>query len=251
LSAYYCEKYLPKRLENLLSQSLVPEIVIIYQKDSPEHRIMSEMLIGKSLDIQPCQTTDIPTVYEAWNFGIKFAHGEYLTSANSDDLFYEGAIEKLAAALDKEKHHAMAYANVDRIKDWDEPKTIGRFEWAEGGLKELYWTGCFLGPMPMWRKSLHEKYGPFDGEMHSAGDYEFWLRLAAGLPATHVAGTGDAGWKPARDGEKFFHIREVLGAHLEREDSLEHRSGLRSTWEQARARAKYRQAAGDLPVAPR
>lgn len=230
LSAYYCEKYLPKRIENLLSQSLVPEIVAVCQANSKEHEQLS--IAGEELAPIPLWiigTQNVPTVYAAWNMGIEAATGEYLTSANSDDLFYEGAIEKLAGALDREKHHAMAYANVDRIKDWDNPKTLGRFEWAEGGLKELYWQGCFLGPMPMWRKSLHAKYGLFDGQMCSAGDYEFWLRLAAG-------------------GEKFFHVREVLGAHLEREDSLEHRSGLRSTWEQARCRAKYRQAAGDLAV---
>ena len=33
---------------------------------------------------------------------------------------------------------------------------------------------------PMWRRSLHEKHGLFDKKYKSAGDWEFFLRLAFG-----------------------------------------------------------------------
>ena len=32
---------------------------------------------------------------------------------------------------------------------------------------------------PMWRRSLHEKYGKFDAKYRSAGDWEMWLRAAS------------------------------------------------------------------------
>ncbi len=216
ISAYFAERFLERKIQNLLDQSLVPQIVVVAQRGSKEEAIAG-MFGNLTLELTP----DIPTVYAAWNLGLAVSQGEYITSANSDDVHYEGALEKLAHALDHNRHAAAAYFNVNRIVSLDEPKAVGRFEWAEGGLNELYWQGCFLGPMPMWRKSLHEAYGLFDGTFTSAGDYEFWMRVAA----------GDC---------KFFHIRQVLGAHLERADSLEHRSGLRSTWEAARAKAKYR-----------
>jgi len=75
----------------------------------------------------------------------------------------------------------------------------------------------------MWRGSLHKKYGMFDAEMKSAGDYEFWLRLAS-------------------VGERFVHIKRVCGAYLRREDSVERREPLRTIWETARARTKYQEA---------
>lgn len=227
VSAYYCEKFLAKRLENLWAQEPRPEIILVVQTGSREWKLMLPWYADHKDAVEILHTDDVPTVYDAWNMAIKLATGDYVTSANSDDLIYEGGFARLAQALDEHPECAMAYANVDRIENWDEPKTTGRFEWAEGGLDWLYWRGCFLGPMPMWRRSLHGKYGLFDPDYRSAGDYEFWMRLAAG-------------------GEKFYHVREVLGAHLERQDSLEHRSELRSVWEQARARAKYRDAAGDV-----
>ena len=32
---------------------------------------------------------------------------------------------------------------------------------------------------PMWKKSLHKKYGKFDEKYKSAGDWEFWIRCVS------------------------------------------------------------------------
>ena len=37
---------------------------------------------------------------------------------------------------------------------------------------------CLPGPRPVWRKSLHDRYGYFDESYISAGDMEMWLRAA-------------------------------------------------------------------------
>lgn len=217
VSAYYAEKFLKGRIENLLEQEISQWIVVVCQEKSIEEEIALRM--GKPHDIQVITTHDIPTVYHAWNIGIQFSQSEYIVSANSDDRFYPGGLRLLAKTLDKYPDYVLSYADVDRVKEID-GKPFGRFEWAEGGLDELL-QGCFLGPMPMWRRSLHEAYGMFDASFASAGDYEFWLRLAAG-------------------GEKFRKVHAVCGAYLDRKDSVEHRSSVRSTWETSRARAMYR-----------
>lgn len=217
VSAYYAEKFLQGRIENLLEQNPVPLVVVVCQANSPEEEIA--LRFNRSDDIRVVTTEFVPTVYAAWNIGIQFSESKYIVSANSDDRFYPGALHLLAKTLDKYPDYALAYADVDRVKEiGGEP--FSRFEWAEGGLEELL-QGCFLGPMPMWRRSLHDKYGVFDSTFTSAGDYEFWLRLAAA-------------------GEKFRKIHAVCGAYLERKESVEHRSPLRSSWETARARALYR-----------
>lgn len=231
VSAYFAEEFLDGRLDNLLKQSLQPEIIVVCQDGSAEHEI------AKKHDVKLILTPDIPTLYEAWNMAIRQATGDYIVSANSDDRFYPRAIEKLAKALDEHESYAMAYFNVDKVEEID-GKPVQQFVWAEGGLKYLIFRGCFLGPMPMWRKSLHDKYGYFleheklrngdDYKYQIVSDYEFWMRLAEG-------------------NEKFYHIKEVLGAYLSHGKNLEHKHPLRRMWEDARVKAKYSQRFENIP----
>lgn len=224
ISAYYAEEYLQGRVENLLKQSLVPEIIVVCQEGSREHEI------AKGSDVKIITTKDVPTIYEAWNMAIKQASGEYLTSANSDDRLYPKALEKQTKALDEHETYAVSYFYVDRVDKID-GAPFDVFQWMNGGLQELVFKGCFLGPMPMWRKSLHDKYGYFleqerlqngeDYKYQVVSDYEFWMRLAQGK-------------------ERFFLIPEVLGAYLDHADSAEKREPLRRIWEDARVKAKYR-----------
>ncbi len=220
VSAYYSEPYLEGRLENLYHQSNQPEIIVVAKADSPDARIAFawKERYPEYSKFQMILTPDIPTIYAAWNMAIEKSTGEFLTSANTDDRLYPQAIEKMAAKLAKHSDAALVYANVDILEKLDgEP--VGRFDWNEGGFKELL-GGCFCGPMPMWRKSLHDKYGMFDASLHVAGDYEMWLRIT-------------------KAGEKLLKIPETLGAYLDRRDSAEKRQKIRTLQETSRVRSRY------------
>lgn len=219
VSAYFAEEYIEGRLANLMAQSMKPHIAVIAQADSFESLTATKML--KDYDYWNLITTpDIPTLYAAWNRLIEQAKTPYITNANCDDRLYPDALLKMVVALEDHADYAVVYSDVDVVSEvGGEP--VGRYQWNEGGLDVLL-QGCFLGPMPVWRTALHKQHGLFDEQYKSAGDYEFWLRLAAA-------------------GEKFYHIRkEPLGAYLDRKTSLAQREPMRSIWETARARAKYR-----------
>jgi glycosyltransferase involved in cell wall biosynthesis len=218
VSAYYAEEYLDGRITNLLEQDEHPHIIAIAQKGSKE----AEILAGYD-KVLTILTNDVPGIYEAWNIGIKAAQTPYITNANCDDRLYPGALKRMADILDKETTYGVVYANQDIVTEiGGDP--IGQFTWAEGGLPELM-KGCFIGPMPMWRRKLHDRYGYFDENYKSAGDYEYWLRLANG-------------------GVKFYHVRDwASGAYLQRKNSVEHREPLRSLWETNNIRMRYREVA--------
>ena len=218
ISAYYAEDYIQGRLENLVGQTEKVDIIAVAQKGSIESGICARFP-----QVEIIQTNDIPGVYEAWNIGIKAANTPYVTNANSDDRLAPHALKKMADILDKETTYGIVYSEVDIVTEIG-ANPIGRYKWAEGGINELLKQGCFLGPMPMWRKSLHDRFGYFDESYKSAGDYEFWMRCAS-------------------NGVKFFKIRdEPLGVYLKRQNSVEHREPLRSLWETNNARMKYRGA---------
>jgi len=215
ISAYFGNEYLEGRIENLENQTDPPEIIAVAQKGSACAEILE-----RHSEITTILTDDIPTVYAAWNIGIKAATTPYVTNANTDDRLARNAIKAMADILDKESTYGVVYPDVDIVEEiYGNP--VNTFKWIEGGLPELL-KGCFVGPMPMWRKSLHDRYGYFDETLEIAGDYEFWLRLAS-------------------NGVKFYHVRGApLGAYLDRPNSREHREPLKSLWEANKARMKYR-----------
>ena len=92
--------------------------------------------------------------------------------------------------------------------------------WPEYNPKLLFGI-CFVGSQPLWRRSVHEKYGLFDDSYASAGDYHFWLKMAA-------------------NGEKFYHVPEILGLNLQSDQCMEHRIKKLYSKESLKAKKQFR-----------
>ncbi len=195
------------------------EIVAVCQQDSPEHL----WLIDNDDDTKIVVTPGIPTVYKAWNLGIEASRGEYITNANCDDRHNPISMGLMAKILYANPHIDLVYHDQyitwDPNTTWKEfiarphdtpqtqliygrdlPGRDGLFHWGSYSHDRLI-TGCFVGPQPMWRRSLHQRYGMFNPEFESAGDYEFWLRVAGK--------------------DNFFYISEPMGLYLARVDGKE------------------------------
>lgn len=227
--------WLHSRLDNLLAQSLVPTIILVCQEGSPEHDVAREY--GHCTLVI---TQDAPPLYAAWNLAIQRALElepglEYLASAHYPCRYRQDGIEKLVQALDGAPGFGLAYADFDGLDaaamdefdlglmDFEKVKTVARahFQLAEGGLERLL-ASNFVGPICAWRAELHERFGFFDEEMHLAGDYEMWMRLAS-------------------QGVCLYHISEVLGLTVMGEQlGPREKEKLRLIWESARAQSRYR-----------
>jgi len=151
---------------------------------------------------------------------IKATDCRYVTNQNSDDRMYPGALAKMADVLDAQKNFSVVYSDIDMVDEIG-GAVMNTYKNQRCNLETLLKI-CNVGPFPMWRRSLHKKHGYFDETYRVAGDYEFWLRLAAG-------------------GERFWHIPESLGMYIDRPDSAEHRQPVRTAWETARAKRPYKE----------
>lgn len=204
VSAYYASEFLEGRLKNLMEQEA--EIVVVCHAGSEEEEIAKQF---------PCaviKTTTVPTLYEAWNMAIGLASKDYLTSANCDDRFYPGALKDMADHLDSHDcgvvHGDCDVRNGNQVSPWKRtPPSVSP-------------THCTVGSMPMWRKSLHKKYGYFEPTMKVSGDFEFWLRVQTA-------------------GEKICHLDKVVGLYWQRRDSIEHRNQPDMYRENALIRERY------------
>lgn len=208
VSTYKSERYIRAAIEDLFAQTLYAkgqmEIVII-NSNSPENEdeIIRELIAGRP-NVVYHKTPERETLYKAWNRAIELSSGKYITNANTDDRHLPHALERMAQALEARADCILAYADI-AVTD-DPQVTVGaspvpcQYRWPEYD-RQLYFINSFAGPQPMWRRSAHERYGFFDPEMKSAGDYDLFLRFAAG-------------------DEKFLHIPEVLGLMLRSNDSV-------------------------------
>lgn len=210
VSAYYAADLLEGRLRNLRENGATP--VIVCQAGSEEDEIADSLMEVR------LKTTDVPTLYLAWNLGAQLSDSDYLTSANCDDRFYAGGLDALVSYLD-------THPDVDIVHGDCDVKENGHIHpWARPG-ESVSLQACRVGPMPVWRRSLHARFGYFDMSMKVAGDYDFWLRCVTG-------------------GAKVAHIDKVVGLYWRRGDSLEHRYPEELQRENAIIRERYRYAAG-------
>jgi len=208
VSTYKSERYLPGCLEDLLAQTIADRLeIIVIDSGSPENeRAVVESFQARHAGIRYVRT-ERETIYAAWNRAIHLATAPYLTSANADDRHRPDALEKLVKALEAHPGCALAYADCAVCEtvhpDFGYTEIRGYYRWPDFD-PVLLFRGCYVGPQPVWRRSLHQRYGVFDPEYRSAGDYEFWLRMAAT--------------------ERFLHVPEVLGLHWYAESSLGHQN---------------------------
>jgi len=226
VSTYKSARFIRACLENLERQTIADQLeIVVVDSHSPQaERAVVEEFQQKFPNLVYIRTQERETVYGAWNRGARAARGKYLTNANTDDRHRVDALEVLARTLEEHPDITLAYADclITPVENETLETTRGtrRFQWLHFSAQDLWAKGCFCGPQPMWRREAHDEHGWFDAAMVSAGDYEFWLRLA--------------------QNRKFLHVPEVLGLYLESPTSVEHANRDAGTKEVQIARDRYR-----------
>jgi len=199
VSTYNAERLIRGCLEDLEAQTIADRlevIVIDAASEENEHAIVKEYQ-KKYDNIRYYRLEKRETVYQAWNRGIKLAHGKYITNANTDDRHRRDALEKLVDILERDPRVAISYGDcvvTDTENECFENCTpVGRLRMPDFSRNNLL-ASCIVGPQPVWRRSLHEELGYFDEEYRCGADYEFWLRIS--------------------EKHNLIHVRDFLGLYL-------------------------------------
>jgi len=206
VSAYNSEKFIQGCLEDLTAQTLYKENrleIIVVNSGS----LQNEEAIVKSFQQDHAHIiyvkTERESLYESWNRGIKIARGKYITNANTDDRHRKDAFDVLSRTLEQRADIDLVYADcyvssaANETFDENMKNRLYRYPEFFPPASLLYFQ---FGPQPMWRKSVHDKTGYFDGSYRAAGDHEFSIRFAMNCRALHVS--------------------EALGLYLEHPDAI-------------------------------
>ncbi len=190
-SVFEADEYIEQLMEDVTSQTIFEEKCewIILNANLPGQNY-EEDVISKYVEKYPNniiykRLENDPGIYGTWNIAVEMATGEYLTNVNCDDRRKIDALEKQAFALVANPHIDLvyndSYVTMQPNIKWEDinPQDAQRYNFEQFS-KEAMLRGSLPHNNPMWRMSLHDKYGKFEEKYRSAGDWEFWLRCVEG-----------------------------------------------------------------------
>ncbi len=186
-SVYDGDEYIQSFMEDITSQSIFKEKceLVMINANSPgnEEETILEFQKRFPNNIKYKKLPDDPGIYGTWNVALSMATGEFITNANLDDRKSPESILAHAQELVNNPEIDLVYSDMLITKEinetWDQNSSNGEKytmpNFSLGALKMVNMPHA----APMWRKSIHDKYGVFDESFRSAGDWEMWLRAAS------------------------------------------------------------------------
>lgn len=214
------EEMVQSKVESLLSQTALglANIVILNCQDlshesSNFRPFCRGQRMGRRLSCDPAPANVIEVtygeyikLYKSWNDGIRMTESDYIVNYNMDDQWHPEFLERCVEFLDENPQFAMVST---RIATTSESNQVWAHhgQWkVDGELPFLPYPDSTAGPCPMWRRSLHDKYGYFD-HYFVIGDARLWEKCLAG-------------------GERFGLLDEPLTLYYRNPESLERRMNI-------------------------
>lgn len=122
---------------------------------------------------------------DALNKGFRLADGDIFGWLNSDDLYLPEAFASVAAIFAARPEVEVVYGDYFTIDAED--RIVEHFHALRYSRNRLITEGFFCHAQAMfWRRSLHERVGEIDEELHYAMDYDLMLRMTAAAPNSHA-----------------------------------------------------------------
>lgn len=202
---YNHAKYLPARIESVLSQSYKNIEIIILDDYSPDDSI-------KVIDKYAAMDSRIRVLYnkqnsgstfKQWNKGFALVKGEYVWIAESDDVAALDFLEILVEQLEADKKTVLAYSDSFVIDSDDkvqgtctwyltELDTMWQHDFVADGLTLVRKYMSYRNIIPnasavVMRNSFLQEVMPVDDNYRLFGDIMFWAKLLSRGKVAYVA----------------------------------------------------------------
>lgn len=194
--------FLEKKLINLKQQTFFSQCNIVLlncQNHDNEAGIYVDFL--KHDNVTEIRYDEYTYLYPTWNDGIKSTESEFIMNSNADDMLHPEYVETCSHWL--KTHPDFACVSTGVLLTYHPNQVYPNWE-HQGNLPLDFYPNSTAGPCPLWRRSLHDKYGYFDPRCSTIGDTVMWEKWYAG-------------------GERFGLIKRDMVLYYAHSDSLERR----------------------------
>ena len=179
-SFYRGTRYLNSYFEGLVKINPRESIEVIFVHNAPTKNELSSILqytqqlpfIFKHIIVE-----ELESIYASWNRAILESSCDYYTFWNVDDYRDPYSILQQSQTLQKYPEVGVTYG--DWLHVTHSGQLNGSLVEAPEFSKEFFLRNCIEGPFVMLRSSITSKYGLFDEQFKSGGDFDYWARLVA------------------------------------------------------------------------
>jgi len=173
--------FIEKTIQSVLSQQIEVEYMI-FDADSKDN----------TLGILKKYETYLKWVSEpddgqsdAVNKGIRSTKGDIIAWINSDDIYLDGALQRVRDFFQRHPSVGVVYGDAWYIDEND--NTLEPYHTEEWNLEHLKETCFICQPAAFFRRTAVEQAGLLDATLQYCMDYEFWLRLGLrGIQFVHL-----------------------------------------------------------------
>ena len=184
-SFYKGSKFIKGYLDNIYEQSIFKDIEFIFLDCASTENEKQSILESSSINtnIKYYRLDNDPGLYGGWNHAIKLCSADIIGNWNIDDRKNKDGIEIMLKKFEQDP-------SIDVLYGITYLSRIANEKYIDNSFNEIYPVlphsfenlirhnspHC----MPLWKRSLHDKFGYFDESYKTAADGDFWLRCATG-----------------------------------------------------------------------
>ena len=175
---------LPRALDSILSQSCLPNEIIVVDDGSNDDT--SALMTSVYPEIAFIQQPNIG-VSCARNVGIKSASGDWIAFLDSDDEWFPEKLEVQMNALYKNPELKICHTNEIWIRNGTRVNPKKKHKKFGGWIFQKCLPLCCISPSSVIiHKSIFDEVGLFDDSLLVCEDYDLWLRITARNPVLYI-----------------------------------------------------------------
>ena len=179
---YNTDKYLEQTIQSVLNQKGDFELEYIITDGGSTDNSLD--IIKKYKDRLKYISEKDKGQSDGINKGLKMATGDIVAFLNADDVYTDGALDKVVTYF-KENPNCMWLTGYCKIID-ENGKQIKKYitEYKNRRLRkftfeQLLIENCISQPATFWRRKLHDEVGYIDESLHYSMDQDLWARFAS------------------------------------------------------------------------
>lgn len=179
VAIYKAGKFIEAKLKNIRSQSIFDDcyVVLLNCQNLDNEADIYRQFVEDHDNIIEMRYDEHVRLYPTWNDGIRVTNSEFICNANVDDHWNSEYLNLCTAFLRGNSEYACV--SSETLITY-EPNQFDHRTWVH---KKKMPVGTYpkttAGPCPVWRRSLHDKYGYF-GNYRTIGDARMWEKWHAG-----------------------------------------------------------------------